>query len=896
MKSTKDNILILGGGARERIIYKKLENYNTFIYSGNSFQEISDLCLEKQINIVIPCSETYLCSGVVDYITGFDIKVFGPTKEQSKIEGSKNYSKIIMNQLNLPTAPFKYYKSCSDLLDVLETCTNEKISEIVIKYDGLAKGKGVYLPNSKEEALNAVVELYNLNKNNWEGIVIEDRLVGTEVSVMAFCNGYECKLMPQAQDYKRAYDGDNGPNTGGMGSISPVFVLDENELQQIQYYMNMVVRSLDYVGVLYAGIIKNNDGFYFLEFNCRMGDPETQSVLSLLKTDLLQIFKACINRKLINIEWKNEYAASVVLAHKDYPKSKLEDKVEIKYNTLDKTVSIYEANVFNFNNKFYTTGGRVITMTSCSTTLEKALDNIYNNTDTVKYEGKFFRRDIGKNNIINKLNINTNIAVLASGNATSIDKLLNKTTSVKLIITNNSKSTVFKKAMNNKVPCIYLDHKTCNSKKQYYENLVNIIRLFDIDIVILSGYMYIVPDILFNEFHTINIHPSLLPSYAGMKDMDIHETVIENKDEYTGCTLHCVTANVDSGKILSQKKIKINTDDALTLKNKVQNLEKDCIYDYVVNYKSNKINYEVNIEEANLFVNDLISIIPDVGSFSPEFKHKNISFGASTDGCGTKLDLANEYGYLDTIGIDLVAMNVNDILCGGCKPLFFMDYIAIDKMDKMQCTKILNGIIKGCEIAECSLIGGETAEMKGIYLKNKLDLAGFVVGEKIHTFPDKQNIKPGFFLYGLKSSGIHSNGYTLVKKLMKKSKIRYNIDEIMKPTIIYKNLLDIYKSYGESIYSVAHITGGGFNDNIKRILPNELSFELNEWVFPDIFKWIQKESNMTYREMLSIFNCGYGIVLITDKEIDIGDKIGSVIQSHPYNNLITRENKILKFR
>ena len=118
----------------------------------------------------------------------------------------------------------------------------------------------------------------------------------------------------------------------------------------------------------------------------------------------------------------------------------------------------------------------------------------------------------------------------------------------------------------------------------------------------------------------------------------------------------------------------------------------------------------------------------------------------------------------------------------------------------------------------------------------------------------------------------------------------------MKPTIIYKNLLDIYKSYGESIYSVAHITGGGFNDNIKRILPNELSFELNEWVFPDIFKWIQKESNMTYREMLSIFNCGYGIVLITDKEIDIGDKIGSVIQSHPYNNLITRENKILKLR
>tara|TARA_Y100000389_G_scaffold204832_1_gene260015 strand:- start:2739 stop:5375 length:2637 start_codon:yes stop_codon:yes gene_type:complete len=877
---TKDNILILGGGARERIIYKKLEGNNVSFYTGNNFSEVTSICNEKDISVVIPGSEAYLCAGITDYILGetTNIEVFGPTKEQAMIEGSKNYSKIIMNELDLPTAPFKYYESSSDLLDVLEGCSNEEISKIVIKYNGLAKGKGVYLPNNKEEALKSVADLYNANKNNWEGIVIEDKLVGTEVSVMGFCNGYTCNLMPQSQDYKRIYDGDKGPNTGGMGAISPVSILDKSEIEKVQYHMNLVVRALNYVGVLYAGIMKTSKGIYFLEFNCRMGDPETQAVLSLLETDLLTIIKSCMRRCFININWSDKYAAALVLAHKDYPYSKLEDKILIEYNNLDKTVAVYDANVFSFNNRLYTTGGRVTTLVSCSSSLQDSLINIYNNANKISYDGKFYRRDIGKNNVANRSNRYPNIAVMGSGNATSIEKLLINTKSIKLFITNSSKSTISTKAANNGIPFVYLNFNSCKTKKQYYEKVVNILRLFDIDIVILSGFMHIVPDILYNEVHTINIHPSLLPKYAGMMDMNIHNAVIKNKDIFTGCTLHCVTGTVDHGRILCQRQLKITSENPAELKNKIQELEKECIYDYIKNYNVNKkINYDIDIDEGNAFVKDIKNNIADIGTFAAEYKYKDKIFGASTDGCGSKLDMANDYDFLNTIGIDLVAMNVNDILCGGCKPLFFMDYIAIDKMDKERCNTILGGIIEGCDEAGCKLIGGETAEMKGIYLKNKLDLAGFVVGEKIHNFPSKDQIKPGFFLYGLRSSGIHSNGYTLVRKLIKNSEHPYDIKKVMTPTKIYAELLDLYKLYGNNIYGVAHITGGGFNDNIKRILPDKLSFKLNHWKFPDIFEWIQKESHMARDEMLSIFNCGYGIVIITNKEINIGEKIGRVV-------------------
>ena len=418
--------------------------------------------------------------------------------------------------------------------------------------------------------------------------------------------------------------------------------------------------------------------------------------------------------------------------------------------------------------------------------------------------------------------------------------------------------------------------------KKYYERMVNILRSFDVELVILAGYMKIISDDLFNEFFTINIHPSLLPKYSGMMDLDVHEKVIENKEKFSGCTLHEVTEIIDGGRMLMQKQCRLDLNETkYSLKQRVQNLEKKCILDYVDVYNSRKSTYSVDIEEGNEFVEDLKKTLPIIGGFCAEFKYKDIILAGAADGCGTKLDLANEYNMLDKIGIDLVAMNVNDLIAGGSIPLFFMDYIAIDKMDKTKCSTIIEGIRNGCEKAKCQLIGGETAEMKGIYMKNKLDLAGFAIGEREFKLPQKEEMSTDCWLYGIPSSGIHSNGYTLVNKLLKMSNRPHpKIEDILTPTFIYTDVAQLWREYPDNIFGIAHITGGGFHDNITRILPDHLTIKLNDWDFPEVFKWIQHESQLSREEMLSIFNCGYGMVIISDAELVL-PKIGKLVyKSH----------------
>lgn len=889
------NVLILGGGARERVIAEKLNSDHIIITEITDFKQIIDICKKEKINLVIPSSETYLCQGITDYIIkeyGENV-VFGPNKYSSQIEGSKHFSKEIMTELNIPTAPYISYKNNYQMEDIMMYINdinwdNENNIPPVIKYSGLAKGKGVYLPNSKEEAICNINDLYHSNKSNWEGIIIEDRLIGTEVSVMAFCNGKTANLMPQSQDHKRIYDNDNGPNTGGMGSICPVNVLSQNEIEIVKIHMDNVVKKLNYIGVLYAGLIKTNENVFFLEFNCRMGDPETQVILNLLETPLTEIIFNCIRGFDFNIKWSNKSAACVVLSHELYPKEKLSESVDINIGVLEKCIKIYDSNVKGNGESLTTNGGRVMSVVSIDSNIEKALINVYNNIHKIQFQGAYYRRDIGRNyikNISHPTN-NVKVGVLATGNATCISTLLKETNKkhVKVIITNNNNSTIFQKGSQYRIPCVYIDDTDKTSKREYYERIANILRLFDIDIVLLAGFMRIIPSIIYDEFPTFNIHPSLLPRYKGLMDVAVHYAAIESGDKFTGCTLHRVTGKVDAGRIISQYQIPITTRDPGILKSNVQDIENDCIMNFITRYGQDFIDYDVNINEGNAFVDDLrdsgnVSID---GGFCAIVEDDSRKFGFSADGCGTKLDLANEHGYLNTIGIDLVAMNVNDLLAGGCSPKYFMDYIALDKMDRKKCNKIITGIIEGCRQVGCKLIGGETAELSGTYLKNKLDLAGFAMGEKIIDLPKKHLMKKGCFLYGLLSSGIHSNGYTLVRKLLKSPKFQPpNMDVIMTPTSIYFEMEQIYTQHKDHILGVAHITGGGFPDNISRIIPEHLSFTLENWDFPDVFKWIQKESRLSRTEMLRIFNCGYGMVIITDTKLnDIGDLIGELVDKY----------------
>ena len=264
----------------------------------------------------------------------------------------------------------------------------------------------------------------------------------------------------------------------------------------------------------------------------------------------------------------------------------------------------------------------------------------------------------------------------------------------------------------------------------------------------------------------------------------------------------------------------------------------------------------------------------NIGAFGSTFdiskiKIKDPLIVSSTDGVGTKLDLANRFNKFDTIGIDLVAMCVNDLIVQGARPLFFLDYIAVGKIKLRKMKKILSGILKGCDMSLCSLIGGETAEMPGIYNNDKFDLAGFSVGivskkKLLH----KKRVVSGNIVLAVPSSGIHSNGYSLIRSILKNKKIKNKLKtDLLIPTKIYtKEVLNLTKK--NLINCAAHITGGGLIDNIKRSVPDNLclNIDLSKIKTLNIFKWI-KSNNINDNEMLKTFNCGVGFCLIVKKKI-----------------------------
>ena len=307
----------------------------------------------------------------------------------------------------------------------------------------------------------------------------------------------------------------------------------------------------------------------------------------------------------------------------------------------------------------------------------------------------------------------------------------------------------------------------------------------------------------------------------------------------------------------------------------------------LLNYK----NSGVSIENGNKFV-DIIKNITnseEIGGFSGIYQYKKgVKLVASTDGVGSKLEICKILQKYDTIGIDLVAMCVNDIICQGATPLFFLDYYASHKLNFQISSEIISGIHKGCQIAKCNLLGGETAEMPLTYKGTfDFDLAGFAVGaiEK-DVYPKK--IHEDDLIYGLPSTGLHSNGYTLIHKLLDISDFHIpgGLNQLLTPTKIYvDDINNIIQKYSPLVKGFAHITGGGLLENILRILDKEHSIHIDgKWVIPEIFKWIFKNSDMTVEEMIETYNCGIGMAVIFDKNVDINNledmiPIGKIIKS-----------------
>ena len=280
-----------------------------------------------------------------------------------------------------------------------------------------------------------------------------------------------------------------------------------------------------------------------------------------------------------------------------------------------------------------------------------------------------------------------------------------------------------------------------------------------------------------------------------------------------------------------------------------------------------KVSKKNDKKKKSKFLNDEIGGFGSLFDIS-HYKIKDPVIVSCTDGVGTKIDLANKYKKYDTIGIDLVAMCINDLIVQGAKPLFFLDYIAVGKLDLKKTKKILKGVFKGCELSNCKLIGGETAEMPGIYSKDKFDLAGFSVGiVSKKNILNKNKVKSGDLVLAIPSNGIHSNGFSLVRSILKKYKIPYTFKkQLLNPTKIYsKEILKLTKN--NLIHSAAHITGGGLIENLLRSVPKNLTLniDLNKIRILKIFKWI-KSKNISDTEMLRTFNCGVGFCLIINKK------------------------------
>jgi phosphoribosylaminoimidazole synthetase len=643
---------------------------------------------------------------------------------------------------------------------------------MVIKASGLAGGKGVVVAETMAEAeaaLRGMMVTRDLGSAGKE-IILEERLSGEEVSLMAFTDGVTVSLMPPAQDHKRLLDGDLGPNTGGMGAYAPAPVCPPELAEAIgRTVLQPAVDGLreegtPFVGVLYAGMMLTADGPRVLEFNCRFGDPETQAVLPLLDTDLLDIAEACVDGRLheLDIRWKPEAAACVVLAAKGYPVQPETGKpVSILPEAIQHGI-LFHAGTKIVDKQLTTSGGRVLGVTATGADLPAALAAAYQAVEGVQFEGMQYRTDIGWRS---------------------------------------------------------------------------------------------------NPAAVSVLSQPAVPQPVGPLGPSARE----------GAAYAATGVSIDAGA------------------------------------------RAVELMKASVLSTYGPAVLQGIGAYGGLYDASALKEMAapvlvsSTDGVGTKVKLAAQAGRYRTIGQDIVNHCINDILVQGARPLFFLDYFATSKLTPEITAEVVAGVAEACLQADCALIGGETAEMPGVYAPGEFDVAGTVVGivEKEAILPRVADIHAGDVLIGLGSSGPHTNGYSLIRKIFEDVPLDTVYPELGLPLVDallapHRSYLGILKPFiglkepaisdqrsgiGDSqsaisnqqstisnpqskIKALAHLTGGGFIENIPRILPGDVdaAIHLDSWLVPPLFMLIQQRGQISLEEMYRVFNMGIGMVIVTGRD------------------------------
>ena len=419
-------IAILGSGGREHAIaysiskskkIKKIycvpgnagteeiaENINLDI---NNFENIRDFLIENKIELVLVGPEDPLVNGIVDYLENFNIKVFGPNKKASQLEGSKIFTKNLCKKYKIPTANFGVFTNAKESIDFIKNAKHP----IVIKADNLAAGKGVYICENIQQSFKAVEEIFNGKFGDAKNLLIEEFLRGEEMSYFVISDGSTIKNFGTAQDHKRVNEGDKGKNTGGMGAYYPSRLINsELEKKIIDKIIKPTLKGLStdnikYKGFLYAGLMIFDNEPYLIEYNVRMGDPECQTILPILKTDLIEVIEAVINENLndFNLEWYDSKSLCVVLCSNGYP-DKYEKNIEIQnFNSvvLDEKNFLFHAGTKKKDKKILAIGGRVLNFVSISSSFNDARDKIHKNLEKLNWKAGFYRKDIA-HKVINK--------------------------------------------------------------------------------------------------------------------------------------------------------------------------------------------------------------------------------------------------------------------------------------------------------------------------------------------------------------------------------------------------------------------------------------------------------------------------------------------------------------
>ena len=419
------NVLLLGSGAREHAIALKIKESSLltklFISPGNpgttlcginvnigsDFSSIKDFVLKNNIEMLVVGPEQPLVDGIWDYFHNDselkDILVVGPSKMGATLEGSKDFAKAFMQKNNIPTARYKtFYKdTLQGGKDFLKTLN----PPYVLKADGLAAGKGVVIPETIEEAEKELTEMLECAKFGEASakVVIEEFLKGIECSVFVLSDGENYKILPVAKDYKRIGEGDTGLNTGGMGAVSPVPFADETFMQKVEQRIviptinGLKKDNIEYQGFIFIGLMNVGGEPFVIEYNVRMGDPETESVFPRIKSDILEAFNSFRTKSLdkINFEIDSRYATTVMMVAGGYPENYEKGK-EIKGIEKTNDCIVFHAGTKENEGKMLTNGGRVLAVTCYGNTMQEALNKCYENVDKIDWEGKYYRKDIGK--------------------------------------------------------------------------------------------------------------------------------------------------------------------------------------------------------------------------------------------------------------------------------------------------------------------------------------------------------------------------------------------------------------------------------------------------------------------------------------------------------------------